>query len=217
MPIGNFAAVHSIKRKHVYRAEDAVGSTRKDKQLIHERDQAPKVRVLFTKYDKNRDALLDRDELKSLMVALRKASEVDVEVMDQDVDDMMSAAYNKSGISEAQLFWVMETWGKQTIILKTIEPVYEKYDVNKDGRLDNLQCLNLLAELNDNMEVTSRDRDFVLDMVATLCALKGKEPATPATTSWQDSTPTKAAWHYALAVWYYHGAPPESGVCCIVQ
>ena len=69
MPIGNFAAVHSIKRKHAYRAEDAVGSTRKDKQLIHERDQAPKVRVLFAKYDKNRDALLDRDELKSLLVA----------------------------------------------------------------------------------------------------------------------------------------------------
>jgi Ca2+-binding EF-hand superfamily protein len=116
-------------------------------------------------YDTNNSGVLERHELKSLMLDTSRAHGYqNISIDDADVNGLMelSDCSRDDVIDKAEVLNALEMWQKHMKVLPQIEPFFVKYDKDKSGWLDFAELKLLLIDLNDGVEVDDEDVNWVL-------------------------------------------------------
>lgn len=104
------------------------------------------LRHLFEKYDANKDGVLDKEEMHQLLRELAGGAPT---LYDEEIDYVMRAAdENFNGlIDEEELPRAVQLWDGYLEHKDEIETVMQKYDINKDGRLQRDEVEAMLYDM----------------------------------------------------------------------
>jgi len=161
-----------------------------------------KVDYIFQKHDTNHSGALDRAQLKALMVEINNGEEV----TEGEIDDCLKlhAKAKEGEIQWSEAYGLVKIWVQHVEVRPRLEPLMQKYDADKSGRLDKTQLKNLLADLNEGLPVTDSEVEWVLKNADKL----------------GDGQIGRLELDAAISIWYYHIEEEGQGgtnCCCSVQ
>lgn len=204
VPLGNHVEVRDHVAKRSKPDASKIGAKRREVQVLH-MDEQEKISTLFEKYDKNKSGGLSKDELRALMEDIHTSVGMGGRGVEaQDVSDLMRMCDQaKDGvIDRGEVLFAVELWHKHLKAWPAIEPVFDKYDANQDGRLTKDQLRQVLLELNDGVEIDNRDIDWILKEADLL----------------GDGYIGKLEMEHALSLWYHEVERRQlNSICCSVQ
>lgn len=184
---GKCAQIHRGLAQQKKKERADVGSTRqrsfKNSKKI---DGAQLQSDIFQMVDKNKDGILQKSELKELMVYINDGKYVD----DQDVDDLMVLCdKSKDGaIDKSEFLSTVMLWNAYVQTLPDMEALMNKYDADHSGKLDATELKKLLTDLNDGIAVDDDEVSWVLKNADLL----------------GDGKIGRLELEKAIAVWFHH-------------
>lgn len=121
---------------------------------------------ILQNYDADGNGVLDKDELKKLMIDMNDGKEV----ADADVDDLMVLCdkTKEGSINKDELLFAIKMWSDHLKTLPKLEPLMFKYGMHQTSKLDKNQLKKLLEALNDGIAVTDDEVSWVMENAGQL-------------------------------------------------
>ena len=113
----------------------------------------------FVEFDKDQTGLLDKEQLKALLLRIKPDSEPTDEVLDQL---MKLGEAGESGIGREAMEKVIEKHTDYVREQAFIDAAFSKFDENWSGALERAQLSAFLDSLDLKVKVNETDVDFVL-------------------------------------------------------
>lgn len=181
-----------------------VGATRQNAKVEWTREQC-QIQLLFEKYDKDQNGVLQKSELKSLMEDLgRDLGGGEFQTVDkQDVIDLMKMCdSNQDGVMQREeVLWAVQVWRKHVRCWPKIKLMFEQADTDHSGRLNKTELHKLLVSLNDGIAVNEQEVDLILKSADKL----------------GDGKISHLEMENMLSVWYLHVEDRQQSACCSLQ
>ena len=161
----------------------------------------------FDKFDTDKTGLLDKEQLRALLLFIYPNSEPSDEVLTkllelgESFDTTGDGVDDTSGVSRASMQLVIERHCDYARQQKFIDDAFTKFDTNSSGHLERDQLLRFLDSL-DKAKVDEGDVDFVLAQ-ADVGATKSISPA--------ELLPAVGVWIALLETGNESAAAPSSG------
>lgn len=132
-------------------------------QKSNKRLQAAKVKKetydeIMTHFDATGDALIDREEAKSLIKALLKE-----EPDETEIDFMMKIGHDHDTITRQELPMALARMRAIRSERDYLHSMFAKFDVDENGALEAGQLKNLLTEIGEGSPPTDEDITKILD------------------------------------------------------
>lgn len=167
--VANLGKVMAAKKSQKKSKQSDVGTARQkamasstplqDKQDNFKKD-------ILQNYDADGNGVLDKDELKKLMIDMNDGKEV----ADADVDDLMVLCdkTKEGSINKDELLFAIKMWSDHLKTLPKLEPLMFKYGMHQTSKLDKNQLKKLLEALNDGIAVTDDEVSWVMENAGQL-------------------------------------------------
>lgn len=160
MVVGNAAAV-AVARKRKQELE---------KQRVREKAlKDAKVNAWFNSFDKNKSGVLEREQLKELLIHLNPSSPPDDAALDllmtkaTAIDTTGDGVADTKGISRSACEQVVSKYEAYLSQQSVLDGIFDEFDTNKSGVLEPDQLVNLLKKVSPDHEVTDGDVQYVLE------------------------------------------------------
>lgn len=127
-----------------------------------EKTRQAELKQLIKKYDTNGSGQLEADQLKEFLKSL--AEKNGQTVYDDEVKYIMDR-YDKNaggGIGSDEIAGAIFCFECHMRTKTKFDPLFDKYDTRKDGKLNKDELKKLLEELNQGVPVSDEDVDYVM-------------------------------------------------------
>eukprot|EP00747_Dinoflagellata_sp_TGD_P136844 gnl/TRDRNA2_/TRDRNA2_175600_c2_seq15.p1 gnl/TRDRNA2_/TRDRNA2_175600_c2~~gnl/TRDRNA2_/TRDRNA2_175600_c2_seq15.p1 ORF type:complete len:223 (-),score=46.97 gnl/TRDRNA2_/TRDRNA2_175600_c2_seq15:263-931(-) len=187
---GNSVVVHSsVKKSHQKTAEKAYGRNllNEARKADYDMEQLQLAALdVIEKYDANGSGMLEANEVRKLLSDLNGGQLVSDDELCYIM--VMGDTNASKGIGASELQHAVSVWMRYLQTHPEITPYLEKYDTNGNGRLEREELKIMLTELNDGVQVTDQEVEWVLEEADIL----------------GNSVITKPEMQRAVALWYVH-------------
>ncbi|KAL1499916.1 hypothetical protein AB1Y20_012598 [Prymnesium parvum] len=148
----------------------AVARARKRKLKQQKLEHQRRVKAWFAKFDVNHSGVLEREQLRQLLLHLNPASPPDDAALDLlmekavAIDTTGDGQADTRGISQASAEEVVHKYSSYLAEKSALDGVFEEFDTNKTGQLEPDELHALLQKVCPGEQVSQHDVEVVLEM-----------------------------------------------------
>jgi len=117
------------------------------------------------KYDTNKSGKLEEDQIRKLLTDIDDGTPPGTPPTDEDIDFILKVADHAgdSCIELKELEFAMKAWHVFTTNRSSMEEAIAKFDKSKEGTLNKEEMKQYLMSLNDGLDVTDEEVDWVME------------------------------------------------------
>eukprot|EP00927_Polykrikos_kofoidii_P015382 TRINITY_DN16827_c0_g1_i1.p1 TRINITY_DN16827_c0_g1~~TRINITY_DN16827_c0_g1_i1.p1 ORF type:complete len:225 (+),score=44.20 TRINITY_DN16827_c0_g1_i1:75-677(+) len=161
------------------------------------------VNDVFRKYDTNRSGKLEKSQVSNLLSDIESSTPAGSPPSDEELEFIMKLCDNQcenDAIDRSELESALSAWSSYSKKREQMQEALDRFDVSGSGKLEKPELKEYLKHLNNDMDVTDEEVDWVLSNADVF----------------GDGAISKPELAKATAVWYSHVDAQNKG-CCALQ